>query len=315
MQRKWWNVVVGLALVGWLPGVAAAQQPLPTVNLGLTSFLDGGPPAGPGLYFQEYIQYYWADRFLDQHGDKTPLLDKVEAWASVSQLIYQSDQPILFGGKWGLDVILPVVGLDVHQGPAPVLDATSGMGDMLIGPFIQWGPIMGKNGPVFMHRIELENLVPSGTYNDDKALNPGSNFYSFNPYWAGTVFLLPGWTASYRLHYLWNAKNEDPNETFFPGANDTQAGQAAHLNFASEYELLEKRLRVGINGYYLKQFTNTEVDGNGIPDSREQVVGVGPGMLWSFSPNDHVFLNIYFETEAENRPEGTRTILRWTHHF
>jgi hypothetical protein len=78
--------------------------------------------------------------------------------------------------------------------------------------------------------------------------------------------------------------------------------------------VLQKQLRIGINGYYLKQFTNSEVDGHGIPDSREQVLGIGPGMLYSFSQNDHVFFNTYFETAAENRTEGTRVILRWTHH-
>ncbi|MBP1688876.1 MAG: protein involved in meta-pathway of phenol degradation [Deltaproteobacteria bacterium] len=315
MQRKWMSVIMGLAAASLLPVGAVAQQPLPAVNLGLTSFLDGGPPAGPGLYFQEYIQYYSAGRFRDQHGNKTPLLGSVESTASVNQLIYQSDQPILFGGKWGMDVIVPVVTVGVTPGPVPVLTANSGLGDILIGPFIQWDPIMGPNGPIFMHRIELENLVPSGSYDNDRVLNAGSNFYSFNPYWAGTAFILPGWTATYRLHYLWNAKNDDPNTTFFPGADDTQAGQAMHINFASEYEVLPKQLRLGVNGYYLKQFTNSEVDGNTIVGSREQVVGLGPGVLYSFSQNDHLFFNAYFETQAENRPEGIRMIGRWTHHF
>lgn len=315
MRLRWMQAVMGLAMAGWLPAVAAAQQPLPSVNLGFTSFLDGGPPAGPGLYFQEYIQYYSAGTFRDQHGDKTPLLGSVEAWVSLNQLIYQSDQAILLGGKWGMDVILPLVSLDVHPGKVPVLSASSGVGDILIGPFIQWDPIMGPKGPIFMHRIELENLVPSGSYNTNRALNPGSNFYSFNPYWAGTFFILPEWTATCRVHYLWNAKNDDPNRTFFPGASDTQAGQAMHINFASEYEALPKQLRLGVNGYYLKQFTNSEVDGHGIPNSREQVLGVGPGALYSFSQNDHLFFNAYFETQAENRPEGVRVIGRWTHHF
>jgi anthranilate 1,2-dioxygenase (deaminating, decarboxylating) large subunit len=229
----------------------------------------------------------------------------------LSQLIYQSDQKVLFGGKWGLDVIVPVVNIDVKPG-FPVSANEAGIGDLLVGPYIQWGPIMGKNGRVFMHRFEFQMLVPTGRYSDKEALNPGSNFFSIDPYWAATWFPTPKCTLSWRLHYLWNDKNDDP--FVLSGANDTQAGQAIHLNFATSYELMAKRLRAGINGYYLKQITDSQVNGADVA-GREQVFAIGPGLLYSFSQNDHIFANVYFEFAAENRPEGQRYNLRWVHHF
>ena len=309
------TLLTGVLTVALGAKVAEAQPFLPPINLGFTSFLDGGPPAGPGFYFQQYFQYYRSTEFKDKNGDEIPLLGDLDLGISLSQFIYQSDQPVLLGGKWGIDVIVPLVLIDVEPGSLPLLDDSGfGLGDVLVGPYIQWDPIMGPDGPKFIHRFELQTTYPTGRYRDDRVLNPGSNFFTINPYWAATYFITSRWEASARIHYLWNSKNNRPNTTLFPGADDVQSGQAIHLNFASSYEVLPKRLHVGLNGYYVKQITDSEVDGNKV-SGREQLLGIGPGAVWHFSPDDHLWLNVYFETLAEVRPEGIRANLRWTHHF
>ena len=313
MKHRYVNAILTLFLLIVIPGSAAAYD-LPSVNLGFTSFVDGGPPAGPGYYFTQYVQYYTADQLNDGSGSAIPFPDPdLEVWVSLSQGIYQSDQELLWGGKWGLDVIVPIVGLDLSYsaaGPFPQ-DNGTGLGDILVGPFLQRGPVMRDGRPFFMHRLELQMIFPTGKYDEDKALNPGSNFFSFNPYWAGTLFLTPNWTATTRVHYLWNAENSDA----IGGAQKSTAGQAIHLNFATAYAVIPNSLRLGINGYYLKQITDSEVDGQDMNDSREEVFAIGPGALWSFSQNNHLFFNAYFETSVENRSEGQRYLLRYVHHF
>jgi hypothetical protein len=281
----------------------------PNVNLGFTSFLDGGPPAGPGHYISEYLQFYSADKLADgPPGD-----GEVDAWILMNQYIYQSDQPVLFGGKWGLNVMLPIVSLDVDS---PYLtDNGAGLGDLLVGPFVQWDPIMGEKGPLMLNRIELQTIFPTGDYDESKNLNQGSNHYSFNPYWAATVFLGPKVTVSWRLHYLWN----DENDEFTAGDQipfkvDLEPGEAVHANFTAAYEVMPKQLRLGINGYWFDQISETKVNGVDADDD-EKVFAIGPGMVYHFSQDSHLFFNTYFESGAENRPEGDRFNLRYVHHF
>lgn len=311
MYRFLTRLIVISAIV-FAAATPAAAQFSPMVNLGFTSFHDGEPIGDPGFHFQEYIQYYTAKELTDSLGNDMGLLHKQEIWISHNQFIYQSDQPVFFGGKWGIDVVVPLV--HIKNNPDKtfrlVTDGSSGLGDIVVGPFIQWDPIMGEDGPIFSHRIELQNIIPTGEYDDDHPYNAGSNFYSFNPYWAGTVWLTPKWTASWRLHYLWNDKNDDP----FGGVKSTQAGQAIHINFATAIELLPNQLDVGINGYYFDQITDSKTNGRNMP-YQERVFGIGPGAAWHISKDDHLLFNLYIESTAENRTEGTRMTLRWTHHF
>ena len=321
MNRICTIILVCSLFVGLFLTTPIQANDLPSVNLGFTSFMDGGPPAGPGFYFTQYLQYWTSDELTNQDGNRAlPSVanEDLDVWISLTQFIYQSNQKLLLGGKWGMDVIIPYVSLSLEGVPGflKLEDNSSGIGDILIGPYLQWDPIMGAKGPIFMHRLEFQLIFPTGKYDENLELNPGSNFFSFNPYWAGTLFITPKLTASLRLHYLWNAKNSDPNRNFTDlGANDTQAGQAIHLNFAMAYEVLPKQLRVGINGYYLKQITDTQMNGNDVNNRREQVLGIGPGAVFHISQNHHLFFNAYFEANAENRFEGSRFNLRYVHHF
>lgn len=90
------------------------------------------------------------------------------------------------------------------------LNARTGFGDLLVGPLIQFDPVMGPDGPRFAHRFEFQIIAPTRAYDPGKAINLGSGFWSIDPYWAATVWLTPKWTVSWRLHYLWNATRAGP---------------------------------------------------------------------------------------------------------
>ncbi len=282
-----------------MPAFLYAQKvALPPVNLGGTSFLDG--VAGPGLMSQERIQYYHATKFMNSKGDQLPGNNSVDSWLAMNQAAYITKFKIL-GGYYGCEALLPVVKLDVDTDLGTGGDKT-GLGDLILSPFeLQWVDQKVLGIPYF-HRLNLSFVVPTGQYNEHSTVNIGKNVYSFNPYYAFTLFITPKLETSWRFHYLWNSKNNDPPLVF--KASSVQPGQAFHLNYAVSYEILSG-LRVGISGYYLQQTTSNKVDGKDIPNSKERVFAVGPGIMYS---KDNFFLTLTanFETGVENRPEGQR---------
>jgi hypothetical protein len=68
-------------------------------------------------------------------------------------------------------------------------------------------------------------------------------------------------------------------------------------------------VRLGLNGYALQQLTADKVDGRSQAKSEERVFGIGPGIMLSGN-GVSLYLNSYFETGAENRPEGTKVVFR-----
>lgn len=299
-----------------MTAVAAHAYDLPTVNLGMTSFMDGGLPAGPGWYSQTYFQNYDSNKLMDHEGNKLPLpKTDLNYQVMVEQISYMSNVRVGDHGALGLNFLVPFVSkMDMDDGlNNAAIKAQSGFGDLMIGPFIQFDPVMGANGPKFVQRVEFQVNLPTGSYDRDKNINPGNNAVSLDPYWAATYWFNPKWTASTRIHYLYNFKNNDPNYTYGT-ADDIQAGQAIHANFATDYAVTPQ-LRLGVNGYWLKQVTDNEVNGEKVKGTREQVWAIGPGAMYSFSKNDHVVANAYFEQDAKNRPEGTRLQVRYIHHF
>ncbi len=275
---------------------------LPPVNLGETSFLDG--VAFPGFLVQATLSHYRANQFRDAKGNDRPGSNRITVNSAVTQLAWISNFRLL-GGYYGAEALIPLAEVDADTGFGPN-GRERGLGDMSVSPFfIQWPQFKLFDMP-FHQRLNLLFKVPTGEYSDRSSVNVGSNIYSVNPYYAFTLLPTPKLEFSSRLYYLWNSENDNP--FFRLGADDTQPGQAFHMNYAASYEVW-KNLRIGLAGYLLYQLTNDKVDGNDIDQSRERVVGLGPGARYKIDTWTMTF-NSYFETEAENRPEGVKLVFR-----
>ena len=283
-------------------GVCRAQVQLPSVNLGLTNFEDG--LAGPGWFLQEFPDYYHADELKDSRGNAIPGSNHLTTFSTTTHVVYASDQH-LFGAWPVFEVLQPWVNVDTRF--ANGAQQTSGFADVTVGAGLQWAPRKIGDG-IFASRFILDVSLPTGRYNDRKAVNVGSNFVAVDPYYALT-FESGKLEFSARLHYLWNSVNREP--FLESGAHTTQAGQAFHVNYAVSYEVVHN-LRLGFNGYWLQQLTDHKLNGVRITNSLERTIGLGAGLQWFLGNNIWVHLNGYRETDVRNRAQGSNFTLRFS---
>jgi hypothetical protein len=281
-------------------GVCSAQVQLPTVNLGDTNFEDAF--GGPGWLFQEFPVADVASELKDFQGKTVPGSNRVTAYSTTTYVAFISKKRVLGGWVAG-EILQPLVDLDVELANG-TSSRVRGFADLEVGTGLQWAP-KKIGGGVFVHRVVLDVELPTGKYSDKQAVNIGNHFVVVNPYYALT-YERKKIEFSARLHYLWNSTNNDPFVGF--GIKNMQPGQAFHVNYATSYELW-KNVRLGFNGYWLQQFTDHQINGSDVRNSRERTVGLGPGIqlgggtIW-------FRLNGYIETDVHNRPSGVMVTFR-----
>lgn len=303
VRRHHTHALAGLLFVLFLTPLAATGQQvsLPPVDLGDTCVLDG--VGGPGLLLQEILQPSYASRFNGAGGQKIPGNNSVTVFASVSEIGYQTKSKFL-GGFYGVEALLPIAYAHVETGFG-VRGSSVAVGDLIFAPvLLQWNnKVFGKP---FSHRFDADFVFPTGRYSPNSSINIGSHVFSANPNYAFTWFLTPRLETTWRWHYLWNSKNTDPAPVF--RASSIQPGQAVHFNASVSYKL-NNRLRPVVAGYYLKEITDPAIGGHPALNAREQIGAIGPGLVISTKPFD-LFLHAFFETGAENRPQGIRIVVR-----
>lgn len=301
------RVVALLALLGLCVAAHAVTVPLPGVNLGATSFEDGG--GGVGSMMQWSMSRFEASRNYDADGHRSTVPYDKTLW--VHRLHFAHTTPYQWlGGYAGVEAVLPVVDLDLRIGASR--SHVNDVGNPTVGVYLQWKDRELFGWP-FSSRLSLPLAMPVGRYRADARLNTGSDYLSFNPYYAWTVRPSARWEVSGRFMYLWNGISHDPETRYAAMArqpvHSTQAGQAVNYNLSVSYAVTPE-WRVGGGLYQLWQVTADRVNGHTQPRSEERIYGLGPGVQWR--RKQHRFVgNVYAEGWARNRSAGQQWVLRY----
>ena len=288
------------------PARAGSPVPQPPVDLGETSFLDG--EAGPGGLLEIIGNGYVAPYFTSASGRRIAGTNRQWIGSVTFHPAYISDLPFA-GGVLGAEALIPVPVL--HLDVAGMRPATAGgLGDVTFTPFIQWTRIAFWQQLLSM-RLALQVTAPTGRYSANDPINVGSGAWQVSPYLAFTWRLSDRWEISGRSIYDWSSRSGAPPVSL--GASSSQAGDQFAQNLSVSVAIA-KQWRIGVAGYGLWQLSDTRVNDRAVAGSREQVIGIGPGLLWS-DGRATIIANVYEEAAAHNRPEGTSAVLRLLYPF
>jgi hypothetical protein len=233
-------VVQSIALLGQSRHVSE-----PAVNLGDTSYLDA--LGGPGFVVEQIGDWAHEGTITDSAGNPVPDASAVNSISGLTHIAWLSPKHFL-GAWYGVEVVLSAAHVN-----AGVQGEAGGLGPTTVAPFIlQWPEHRVLVGMAIYQRFVADFDLPTGQYSRTSNVNIGANTFTVHPYYAITAFPVKRLETSWRVHYLWNSKNNDP--PISTGAQSTQAGQVIHFNATGAYRVW-KGLWIGPNAYYLKQIT------------------------------------------------------------
>ncbi len=286
------TVAAGVVAMLLSAPASASEGGSDTIGKGSEGFIAGALPPDPGIYGVLYLNRYEADRFNDEHGNSSVPGFDLEAKVAAARLFYMSDIKIAHG-RLGFFVIGSAASLRLRSSAGR--GSYEGFGDLTVGPVIGW--IVGDFHPA----IATDIVLPVGDYRASRALNTGSNHYAFRPIVSLSYLPANGLEMSAKVTYTFNTRNK---------ATDYSSGDLFHFDYSASYPVTRK-LRLGVNGYYLRQTTDdrqygaaVNVDGN-----RGRVAAIGPALHYDLGKIGFD-LKALKEFDARNRAEGTSLWLK-----
>ena len=265
----------------------------------------------PGFYLRSDLYWYTADnsreRFV-QYGELRANLEVDTVMYMVTGLKVLENE--VLGGRYAFGASLPIIyttlSADVSLGPASasVDEDRTAISDLALIPVsLFWS--FGR-----FHINAYETITaPIGSYDRDRDVNAGLNYWSFDTTLAAT-YLHPekGHEVSAALGYIYNTENDDTHY---------HSGQELHLDYMLN-QFLSESVAVGLHGFYYKQITGDSGSGAILGDFKGEAAGIGPALMWSTKIKDtdlSISLKWLHEFHAEHRLEGDHVLLSVTPGF
>jgi len=263
---------------------------------------------GPkGFYVRNDLMYFQGNINAVTLGNRIYGSASQDVWVDMLKGIYLYGGG-LFGGRIGMVVSVPIVinaevsGELVSPLQGERSGSRSGIADLSFTTFLNWASGNAN------YSAGLNIFLPVGSYDEDRIINLGRNYWSFDPVFTFT-WLHPkrGHELSLTTGLMFNTKNE---------ATDYSSGTEWHLDFMASQHF-SKRLAVGVEGSMLQGVrddsgalldrANVVLPALGLQPLggfRAQYFGIGPAVVVSptIAGKDVNFIAKYlFDVTHENR--------------
>jgi hypothetical protein len=216
------------------------------------------------------------------------------------------DEEVL-GGRYAFGAFVPVLYSDLSadiilgQTAASVEADRTAFGDPGIIP----ASLFWNFGNFHINAYETIT-APLGSYDKDRDVNTGLNYWSFETALAAT-YLHPekGHEISAAVGHIYNTENDD---------TDYQTGQELHVEYMLN-QFLSDTFALGVHGFYYEQLTGDSGSGAVLGDFEGQAAGIGPAVMWATQIKDtDLVLSAKWlhEYDSDNRLEGDHLFLNLT---
>ena len=290
-------------------------------------------PQFPGWYGQLWFQHYESNSLRGNDGKQAtssttvaglgtvPLTveGSIRANVIVPRITYVTEK-IVLDGRLGFSAALPIVEQTTTVRLVPTLPAglpgsvvaaveaglaaeganrsgkQTGLADMELAAFIDYA--RDESRVV----VGMAMNAPTGDYDKNRAVNTGTgDYWTFKPLLVASRVWENGLELGLRATYSINTTNRD---------TDVRSGQYAHVDWSGMYRVNDQ-VRVGLQGYLLKQATDDKGPGVAEHGNKVQALGAGPVVSYiAESGTWAVDAKVMREFSVRNRPLGTTSWVR-----
>jgi hypothetical protein len=308
-SRRRAGVFLALAALA-LPGgqAGATEQGGSSYPVGVE--LGYGDMLPPGLYNLAYYSHAQASSLKGNSGQDLGWARYRVKADTISYRMQYVWKTALLGGSAESALVVPFPAIDLEKKLSTALPDTGGsrfgMTDPLVVPLrLSW------KGEHLSQSAALEIVAPLGAYDVNAAVNTGRNYWQFAPAYALSYRPTDATSFGLKLRYGMNTRNK---------ATNYSSGDEFTAEYIAGYRL-SPSVTLGLQGYFFRQTTDDELNGQPTSAINGRLIGtgtgnrgsataIGPSLSYRVSPRFAVTVKYQQEFAVKNRGEFSRLWLQ-----